>query len=89
MSECWTFAKDMNNVPEESQGELCYRGRHIMAGYMANPDLGEEHVAAIQKKSAEAIDKDGWLHSGDKGLRRCAHQKKMLLFIVNSMTEIR
>merc|ERR1711976_731244 len=49
-------------------GELCYRGRHIMMGYMAQPDLVEAHVAEIQKKNAETIDADGWLHSGDKGL---------------------
>ena len=35
-------------------GELCYRGRHIFMGYMYMPD-----------KTAETIDKDGWLHSGD------------------------
>lgn len=56
--------------PEEAhQGELCFRGRHIMIGYMANPDLGAEHVAEIRKKNAEAIDNDGWLHSGDKGCK--------------------
>lgn len=60
-------AKDLFNPTEEEQGELCFRGRHIMAGYMANPDLGEEHVAEIAKKNADAIDKDGWMHSGDKG----------------------
>jgi len=48
-------------------GEVCFRGRHIMLGYMANPDLGQEHVDEIKKKNAEAIDKNGWLHSGDKG----------------------
>jgi long-chain-fatty-acid--CoA ligase ACSBG len=34
--------------------ELCYRGRHIFAGYMGMPD-----------KTNETIDDDGWLHSGD------------------------
>jgi long-chain-fatty-acid--CoA ligase ACSBG len=35
-------------------GELCYRGRHIFMGYMHMPD-----------KTAETIDADGFLHSGD------------------------
>jgi len=39
-----------------------------MMGYMAQPDLGQTHVADIEKKNAETIDKDGWLHSGDKGM---------------------
>jgi len=34
--------------------ELCYRGRHIMMGYMYMKD-----------KTDEAIDADGYLHSGD------------------------
>jgi long-chain-fatty-acid--CoA ligase ACSBG len=61
------LAADIFNATEAEQGEICFRGRHIMAGYMANPDLGEEHVALIQKKNREAIDDEGWLHSGDKG----------------------
>jgi long-chain-fatty-acid--CoA ligase ACSBG len=55
------------NVPETEQGELCYRGRHIMMGYMANPAFGEDHVKEMTKKNEDAIDKWGWLHSGDKG----------------------
>jgi long-chain-fatty-acid--CoA ligase ACSBG len=39
---------------DPNTGELCYRGRHIFAGYMGMPD-----------KTAEAIDPEGWLHSGD------------------------
>ncbi|CAM9855418.1 unnamed protein product [Chrysoparadoxa australica] len=33
---------------------LCYRGRHIFMGYMHDP-----------AKTAETIDEEGWLHSGD------------------------
>lgn len=53
---------------EKYMGEICWRGRNNMMGYLANPDLGADHVAEIKKKTAEAIDKDGWLHSGDKGM---------------------
>jgi len=59
--------KPGTKATEEQQGEICFRGRHIMMGYMANPDFGEEHVADIEKKNEGSIDKDGWLHSGDKG----------------------
>lgn len=38
----------------EGTGELIYTGRHIFAGYMGMPE-----------KTAETIDADGWLHSGD------------------------
>merc|ERR1712125_270560 len=55
------------NLSEEQQGELCYRGRHIMMGYMANPDFGSDHINEIEEKTRGAIDQHGWLHSGDKG----------------------
>ena len=38
------------------EGEVCFRGRHVMMGYMHDP-----------AKTAESIDEDGWLHSGDVG----------------------
>jgi long-chain-fatty-acid--CoA ligase ACSBG len=60
-------AKDPKSPTDAEQGEICYRGRNIMNGYLANPKLGADHMAEIKKKTAEAIDKDGWLHSGDMG----------------------
>jgi len=60
-------AKNILQPNESEQGEICFRGRHIMMGYMANPALGDDHVAEINKKNEEAMDDEGWLHSGDKG----------------------
>ena len=44
-------------LPVETQGEVCCRGYNVMKGYYNNPDA-----------TAEAIDADGWLHSGDLGV---------------------
>jgi fatty-acyl-CoA synthase len=44
-------------VPRGVQGEVCFRGHHIMRGYYNNP-----------KATAAAIDEAGWLHSGDLGV---------------------
>ncbi len=41
-------------LPIGQQGELCTRGYHVMLGYFEMPD-----------KTAEAIDAEGWLHTGD------------------------
>jgi acyl-CoA synthetase (AMP-forming)/AMP-acid ligase II len=40
-----------------------------MLGYMANPSLGPEVVKDLQDKNREAIDEQGWLHSGDLGIK--------------------
>jgi len=41
---------------KKEEGEICYRGRHIMMGYMFN-----------EVKTNDSIDPEGWLHSGDVG----------------------
>lgn len=46
------------HLPDEVQGEVCCRGYNIMKGYYKN-----------QQATDECIDKDGFLHSGDLGIR--------------------
>jgi long-chain-fatty-acid--CoA ligase ACSBG len=66
LKEC-PRAADIFHPSEAEQGEICFRGRHVMMGYLSNPKLGDTHVEEIRKKNTEAIDDEGWLHSGDKG----------------------
>ncbi|EFN72902.1 Long-chain-fatty-acid--CoA ligase ACSBG2 [Camponotus floridanus] len=46
----------LDNIDEYGEGEVCMSGRHIFMGYLNAPE-----------KTAEAKDKNGWLHSGDLG----------------------
>ncbi|MDY7110371.1 MAG: AMP-binding protein [Planctomycetota bacterium] len=43
-------------VPRGVQGEICFRGYNVMAGYDNHPEA-----------TAETVDEQGWLHSGDLG----------------------
>lgn len=44
-------------VPRGVTGEICFRGHHVMQGYLDDPEA-----------TAAAIDPDCWLHSGDLGV---------------------
>ena len=46
-------------VDRGQPGEFCTRGYSVMLGYWENPE-----------KTAEAIDKDGWMHTGDLAVMR-------------------
>lgn len=45
---------DGETLPVDQQGEYCSRGYAVMQGYWDEP-----------AKTAEAVDADGWMHSGD------------------------
>merc|ERR1719401_2397353 len=62
-------APDLQTTSDEYMGELCFRGSPIMMGYLACPDWGEDHLKKMEKKTADTIDSEGWLHSGDKGMK--------------------
>lgn len=52
--ECKLIGADGAIVPVGQPGELCTRGYSVMHGYWHEPE-----------RTAEAIDADGWMHSGD------------------------
>uniref|UniRef100_A0A8C6M974 Long-chain-fatty-acid--CoA ligase ACSBG2 n=1 Tax=Nothobranchius furzeri TaxID=105023 RepID=A0A8C6M974_NOTFU len=63
----------VHNPDEEGNGEICFWGRHIFMGYLNMPD-----------KTEEALDEEGWLHSGDLG----KHDEKGLLYITGRIKEL-
>ena len=53
-AEAKIIGPDGETLPVGEQGEYCSRGYAVMQGYWNDPE-----------RTAEAIDADGWMHSGD------------------------
>ncbi|XP_058491860.1 long-chain-fatty-acid--CoA ligase ACSBG2-like [Solea solea] len=63
----------LDNPDNDGNGEICFWGRHVFMGYLNMPD-----------KTAEALDEDGWLHSGDLG----KHDDSEFLYITGRIKEL-
>ncbi|CAO1369203.1 unnamed protein product [Diamesa tonsa] len=62
-----------NALGPNQNGELCFKGKIIMKGYINNPEA-----------TRETIDADGWLHSGDIGY----YDEEFQFYIVDRLKEL-
>ncbi|XP_019954091.1 long-chain-fatty-acid--CoA ligase ACSBG2 [Paralichthys olivaceus] len=63
----------LHKIDEEGNTEICFWGRHVFMGYLNKP-----------KETEEALDAEGWLHSGDLG----KIDKNGFLFITGRIKEL-
>ncbi|XP_062250977.1 long-chain-fatty-acid--CoA ligase ACSBG2 isoform X1 [Platichthys flesus] len=63
----------LHKIDEEGNTEICFWGRHVFMGYLNKPEATEE-----------ALDAEGWLHSGDLG----RHDENGFLFITGRIKEL-
>ncbi|XP_065601909.1 long-chain-fatty-acid--CoA ligase ACSBG2 isoform X2 [Cyrtonyx montezumae] len=70
MAGCRTL---IHKPDADGNGEICFAGRHIFMGYLNMED-----------KTKEAIDEEGWLHSGDLG----KYDKDGFIYITGRIKEL-
>ncbi|MFT7796920.1 long-chain-fatty-acid-CoA ligase ACSBG2-like [Arapaima gigas] len=63
----------LDKPDEDGNGEICFSGRHVFMGYMN-----------MLEKTEEALDPEGWLHSGDLG----KHDDDGFLYITGRIKEL-
>ncbi|XP_053405562.1 long-chain-fatty-acid--CoA ligase ACSBG2-like isoform X2 [Mercenaria mercenaria] len=63
----------LDKPDEDGNGEICFYGRHVFMGYLNQVE-----------KTKEAIDEQGWLHSGDVGKK----DKDGFLYITGRIKEL-
>lgn len=63
----------LDKPDEDGTGEVCFYGRHVFMGYLNQVE-----------KTKEAIDEQGWLHSGDLGKK----DKDGFLYITGRIKEL-
>ncbi|CAB1331382.1 unnamed protein product, partial [Coregonus sp. 'balchen'] len=63
----------IHSPDQEGNGEICFWGRHVFMGYLNQAD-----------KTEDALDAEGWLHSGDLG----KHDDNGFLFITGRIKEL-